>query len=118
MRRLVLILFMFLLPLQWSWAAAGSACEHEESGAHFGHHVHKHDAASHEASSSVEEPTDRTYGEHPDCDACHGLSAGVLASIEKLRTNWAGDKAVSSYGRYLPDPPVKRFLRPPLVLVA
>lgn len=44
MRRLAVFLLLLALPLQYSWAAVGAYCQHEENAAewHFGHHVHKH----------------------------------------------------------------------------
>ncbi len=119
MRRFVLIVMMLLLPLQWSWAAAGSVCEHEAVGTHFGHHAHEHqaapDAGAHDgAGDDGGEP----FGNHPDCEACHGLCAGMVSSPAEAGPAWAADRPVPAYGLHLPDPPVGSLLRPPLALVA
>jgi hypothetical protein len=42
-RRFLAMVLLALLPLQFSWAAVASYCEHETQGAgHFGHHDHDH----------------------------------------------------------------------------
>lgn len=44
MRRLAVLLLLLALPLQYSWAAVGGYCQHEDDAAqwHFAHHVHEH----------------------------------------------------------------------------
>ncbi|MDZ5457563.1 cation efflux protein, CzcI family [Azohydromonas lata] len=43
MRRWLLVLLLALLPLQLSWAAVATYCQHEKVQAgHFGHHEHQH----------------------------------------------------------------------------
>lgn len=110
-RRFVLVFMMCLLPLQWSWAAAASVCEHESGGkAHFGHHEHQHaddtgsDAGSHSGPAA----------EHPDCQVCHGVGAACVAPFEGNAHLWAARAPYPDYARVLPDPPVESFLRPPL----
>lgn len=64
MKKILFIFLMALLPLQFSWAAAASYCQHEEGKAaqHFGHHLHKHKtAADQDAPAKV----------HNDCGYCH-----------------------------------------------
>jgi hypothetical protein len=126
MRRLVLIFMMFLLPLQWSWAAAASVCEHEGDTTHFGHHEHKHSGAAesmHQVSSGTwdeggAEGGEGTVNYHPDCHACHGIGTACLASISVDAQAWAGEGPLPAYGRFIPEPPIQTFLRPPLNLVA
>jgi hypothetical protein len=51
-RRFLAIVLLALLPLQFSWAAVASYCEHETQGQHaehFGHHDHDH---AHQANAS------------------------------------------------------------------
>jgi hypothetical protein len=44
MRNLVVIFLLIFMPLQLSWVAVTSYCQHETGAAakHFGHHTHKH----------------------------------------------------------------------------
>lgn len=112
LRRFILISMMLLLPLQWSWAAAGSVCEHEDGGQHFGHHAHQHHAADHGGHD------DEAFGHHPDCDACHTLVAGCLTNPSVVHAAWAATAYVPTGVRQLPDPPPESLLRPPLTLVA
>lgn len=45
MRRFLALVLLALLPLQLSWAAVASYCEHEATATgHFGHHGHAHHA--------------------------------------------------------------------------
>lgn len=112
MHRIIFIFMMVLLPLQWSWAAAGSVCDHEVGDGHFGHHMHQHhdeDADDHEADA---------LGNHPDCDACHGQGIGYVPMFLAISPTWAAHALAPDGGHYLPDPPVESFLRPPLALAA
>ena len=47
MRKWLAIVLLVFLPLQFSWAAVASYCQHETGAAakHFGHHAHQHKAA-------------------------------------------------------------------------
>ncbi|MFM2066152.1 MAG: hypothetical protein RLZZ584_1061 [Pseudomonadota bacterium] len=51
MHRLIVRLLLLLLPMQLSWGVAAAYCGHEAAGsaaaAHFGHHVHVHQAPGH-----------------------------------------------------------------------
>ncbi|MGQ3052258.1 MAG: hypothetical protein ACT6S0_10780 [Roseateles sp.] len=120
MRRLFLIFMMVLLPLQWSWAVAGSVCEHEPNGTHFGHHQHEHQAALDTAAGHADDDggADALSVNHPDCEACHGLCAGIVSSAVDSGPAWAADQPTPAYDRYLPDPPVGSLLRPPVARVA
>jgi flagellar capping protein FliD len=48
MRRFLLIFLVVMMPLQLSWAAVSSYCQHESGTAskHFGHHEHQHQQAN------------------------------------------------------------------------
>ncbi|WP_020654122.1 DUF2946 family protein [Massilia niastensis] len=79
MKRYFLIFLLALLPLQFSWAAAGAYCAHEEGAAarHVGHHVHKHEETGktdREASHKVPAQADA------DCDYCHHASASAICA--------------------------------------
>lgn len=111
-RRLVLVFMMCLLPLQWSWAAAASVCQHESSGkAHFGHHEHQHAHTGEHADGSSH---DGPAAEHPDCQVCHGIGVACLAPLEGGDNTWAVSPPQPHYARVLPEPPVESLLRPPL----
>lgn len=88
MRRLLTIVLLALLPLQFSWAAVASYCEHEaQAGAgHFGHHDHPHHGDSGVDADPTVDPTadPPAKGDKPsvtmdfDCGHCHGQSSGML----------------------------------------
>ncbi len=123
MRRLVLVFMMMLLPLQWSWAAAASVCQHEANGAHFGHHEHKRDNCSQAdvpdtAEKSDQNSDDPSLGKHPDCQVCHGVGVAHVPMVAVITPAWVPDRQVPDYGRHVPEPPLESFLRPPLNLVA
>jgi hypothetical protein len=111
MRRFILIFLMVLLPFQWSWAAAASVCAHEKGDSHFGHHEHKHGASDEQAA----EPAP-SY--HPDCQVCHGIGTACVTASSEVGAAWSSSGPPATYSRYLPEPPVESFLRPPLTLVA
>jgi len=118
MRRFVLVFMMLLLPLQWSWAAAASVCEHERDATHLGHHEHKHGGADEAQKIPADDGDGQPPGKHPDCHACHGMGAVCLTSPTCPERLWAERGPLPGYGRFLPEPPVQSLLRPPLSLVA
>lgn len=70
MRTLFLIFLMAILPFQFSWSAASSYCQHEntvKAALHFGHHSHIHqiDPADQDSSSKHNKKN------HLDCSFCH-----------------------------------------------
>jgi hypothetical protein len=115
MRRFILIFMMLLLPLQWSWAAAASVCEHEAGKAHFGHHEHQHDKADGpQAQPDDTTPAAKKLGEHPDCQTCHGVGAFCIANSPDGALGWRDGALPQSYGHAFPEPPVEGLLRPPM----
>ena len=87
MRRVLAIVLLALLPLQFSWAAVASYCEHEaEEMGHFGHHDHQHHADVGGTAEPVVDPgatsdvaDDRASGTaDADCGHCHGYCSVML----------------------------------------
>lgn len=130
MRRLLIICLMLLLPTQWTWAAAAAVCAHEAGGSHIGHHEHKHShpgdltgepaSATSGASAMPDPPTDAAdpVKPHSDCASCHVTCALHLGVQGAQQPAYGADSLRSPYGAFVADPPVERFLRPPLTLVA
>ena len=119
MRRFILVFMMLVLPLQWTWAAAASVCEHESAGAHFGHHDPKHAGTSESASGTSEaSPAADLSGSHPDCHTCHGMGAGCIAASSAHGPGWHDSAPLPAYGRYFPEPPIEGLLRPPMTFAA
>ena len=77
MRRWIAI-FILILPLQFSWAAVASYCQHESEPAkteHIGHHEHKHADTDTVGKTKKSEPSlDKS---DRDCRLCGGLGLGV-----------------------------------------
>lgn len=116
LRRLVLILMLALLPLQWTWAAAASVCQHEEivAGAdgasaspHFGHHEHKHEGGH--------EPTqnDKGGGIDLDCPSCHVAAPALLMPRLDGPSPQAQAMAATPYRRSITAGLPERLIRPP-----
>jgi hypothetical protein len=115
MRRWVSLVLLVLLPLQLSWAAAASYCQHESGPgtvAHFGHHEHEHEpphadgapAGDHAvAEASHDGPDTKLPLVDHDCAYCHLGSAHALhVSFEMAGTpigeSFAGEPGVSKPG--------------------
>lgn len=115
LRRFVLILMLALLPLQWTWAAAASVCQHEEivAGAdgsiaspHFGHHEHKHEAG-HEHGQAGKGGVD------VDCPSCHAAAPALLTlRLEPLPPELLAF-AATPYRRSITAGLPERLIRPP-----
>jgi len=118
MRRSLLIFLMFLLPLQWSWAAAANVCAHESDAQswHFGHHEHKHAAAS--AASELTKADGLAAGCHSDCGVCHGVGTAFFAMPDGIPVPWAETVRFASYQSAVPDRSLDSLYRPPSSLVA
>lgn len=76
MRRFLTVLLLLVLPLQLSWAAAASYCQHggaAEVAGHLGHHAHQHvqgaDLAA--AEEAPQNGDDKAPCVDDDCAYCH-----------------------------------------------
>jgi len=84
MRRLVLVFLLLCFPLQISWAAVSSYCQHEQGVAaqHFGHHEHVHHAPilDDDGGSDPQGKVGhfQNGGVDSDCASCH------LAAMQSL----------------------------------
>lgn len=112
LRRLVLILMLALLPLQWTWAAAASVCQHEEIVAtadgslpspHFGHHVHQHQGDEEAGPNELD----------LDCPSCHlGTPALLMPRLDPQPPLLAAHVA-TPYQRFITAGLPERLIRPP-----
>lgn len=116
MRRYLLIFMMCLLPLQWSWAAAASVCEHEQGAAHFGHHEHLHSDDAHAGNASAS--ANEALQPHPDCHTCHGIGVAYLPALDAPYPPWAEGYLRAHGSVAFPEPPPGSLLRPPSSFVA
>lgn len=75
MRRFLIIFMLLILPLQVSWAAVATYCQHETGmkAQHIGHHEHKHLS---KAADPVQEKSKLTLDN--DCTVCHLYSASTI----------------------------------------
>lgn len=74
MRRWLLIFLLVLLPMQLSWAAVASYCQHESGAAtqHVGHHEHQHEANTEPSNNADPHTTSKAVGAvDVDCGTCH-----------------------------------------------
>jgi len=84
MRRWLTILLLVLLPLQFSWAAAASYCQHDgdASTQHVGHHDHQHQVA--DSSTTGDDTPDakgKSTGLDGDCAYCQMSIAKSLSIL-------------------------------------
>lgn len=75
MRRWLAIILLAFLPIQLSWAAVASYCEHETTTetSHLGHHEHKHNADLAEGADDQKAPGSVDL----DCGHCLGSGAAM-----------------------------------------
>ena len=121
MRRLVLLFLMLVLPLQWSWAAVASVCQHETGSAaqHLGHHAHEHTAVLDDTrADSTADTTADTDGVNvwfdADCCSYHGLSLAGLISVPAAHPVCNGSVLLGYSAHSRPDHVPDHPLRPPL----
>ena len=81
-----------LLPFQFVWGAAASYCQHEQgAGAgHFGHHVHKHQSKTLNASSESTPDKKNVVDDDPDCASCH---LSCVSPVTQATPTFASDPA-------------------------
>jgi hypothetical protein len=79
MKRLLLIFLLTILPLQSTWAAVATYCQHEQEvkSHHFGHHEHQHENG-HEQAHAEEQQKDSSIKFHTDCLTCYGAAAAMI----------------------------------------
>lgn len=116
LRRFVLILMLALLPLQSTWAAAASVCQHEEivAGAdgsspspHFGHHEHQHEGGP----EGGQDPA--PGGVDVDCPSCHAAAPALLAPRLEPQPPLLAAPAATPYQRSITAGLPERLTRPP-----
>ena len=107
MRHLTAILLLAFLPLQFSWAAVASYCEHEpQAGAtHVGHHEYHADANSDAEPLPAAVATADVTGDEAtgamdlDCGHCHGYCSVMLM----LPSNLSGTHSTAPPGATLDE---------------
>jgi len=104
MRKWLAIVLLVFLPLQFSWAAVASYCQHETGAAakHFGHHAHQHKAADGQDASP--DPA-KTLGGDPDCASCHAGCFSVLSGDVKLASPVSPSLDTGYPPEHLAEPP-------------
>lgn len=82
MKRWFAILCLLLLPVQFTWAAVASYCNHEANPAsqHYGHHSHEH--AGKDGSNSTGKKM--LSGLDNDCTVCHAGCAVAICDFAPL----------------------------------
>ena len=115
MRRWFLIFLVVLLPVQLSWAAVASYCQHESgtTAQHLGHHEHQHEAGA--APSNDGDPHSKSKAAGTvdlDCGTCHaGTCSAMVQSLNLVmvklpsETHSATALRLSSRPASLPERP-------------
>jgi hypothetical protein len=116
-RRFLAIVLLAMLPLQFSWAAVASYCEHETQGTgHFGHHEHEHHAdagPNAEPAAEADAPGDKAPGAMDlDCGHCHGqcsvmptLSAKIPGTLSTAPPSAFANEAGGAHAPARPERP-------------
>lgn len=120
MRRWLLVFLVVLLPMQLSWAAVASYCQHESDSAttsqHVGHHEHQHEADAASAATDLPDtsanPMTATGAVDVDCGTCHAGCCTVMLQSPMLvmaklpsETHSATALRLSSQPASLPERP-------------
>ncbi|MGV3741162.1 MAG: cation efflux protein, CzcI family [Burkholderiaceae bacterium] len=96
MKRLLLILLLAILPLQATWAAVATYCQHEKESTsrHFGHHQHEHE---HQHAQAEEQQKDSSIKFHTDCLTCQAAAAAmIIPAVDAVPVETASAVQVSS----------------------
>ncbi len=111
MRKLLAIFLLVFLPMQLSWAAVASYCQHEAlaEATHVGHHEHQHITADDGHGSP--EPV-KTLGEDPDCASCHAGCASALPQKRVIVPGLDSSLDTATYKVTPTSPPLERLERP------
>lgn len=111
MRRWLATFLLVFLPLQLTWAAVSTYCEHENGFAaqHVGHHEHEHMVIDDQP-----EPADpvKSAGADPDCAACHAGCVSVLAEVVAIAVPGDSSYGIEGSRSHLSHPPSDRLERP------
>ena len=111
MPRLFMIFLIVLMPLQLSWAAMASYCQHETGAAakHFGHHDHQHKAAD-----GKEKAPDlaKTGVNDLDCASCHASCPSILHENLTPPPILSSSLLIADHWARLTSPSFQRLERP------
>ena len=91
MRRWFFVLLLVFMPLQFSWAALATYCEHE-SGAqtqHLGHHEHEHEHPQHADADAPDDATKAKASAVLDVHDCHSHCQCMADLPLSATTPWA-----------------------------
>lgn len=126
MRRLLCIFLLMWFPLQMSWAAVASYCQHETDPAaqrHFGHHEHVHHAdpqdgerhsgldAKHKKGGDKKSGIDNDN----DCAVCHLNMATPVSQVSPFDAGSSSEWSSSPAGAYasnIPKGPERPDIQP------
>jgi hypothetical protein len=80
MRRWFLVFLLVLLPLQLTWAAVSTYCQHESNSStqHLGHHVHKHSGVPSDGAAILD-----GVSVENDCGVCHANCSVAFQSTSQ-----------------------------------
>ena len=110
MRKWLAIVLLVFLPLQFSWAAVASYCQHETGAAASTSATMRISTRRPTARDASPDPA-KTLGGDPDCASCH---AGCFGLVRGCQAGVA-DQPVPGYGvspEHLAAPPPERLERP------
>jgi hypothetical protein len=85
MRRWLLVFLLVLMPMQLTWAAVSTYCQHESKSSirHIGHHTHKHSGSISGGDGVVSSEVGSLEN---DCGVCHAnCSVAFQSSSQTLR---------------------------------
>ena len=122
MRRLLCLFLLIWFPLQMSWAAVASYCQHESNPAaqrHFGHHEHIHLDPQHGERPGDKAAKDKSGGVKKasadnDCTVCHMSAASPVSETHTPEVassrEWFGH-SIEGYASNIPAGPERPDIR-------
>ena len=116
MRKFLILFLLVLMPLQLTWAAVASYCQHETGAAaqHFSHHTHQHqgqpvDAPRADKGAASGNPSMADL----DCAVCHATCAAApLPAAAQLACPSISSWGASPYRLHHSAAPPARLERP------
>lgn len=114
MRRYLILFLLVLMPLQLSWAAVGSYCEHETGvqADHVGHHAHEHTSSDSAFNLDAGDPDKQGGTQHLDCSVCHAAGLAIPVDLAVSPEVAAGAAKITTHHERLSSAPSSPPERP------
>lgn len=114
-RKWLTILLLIFMPLQFSWAALSTYCQHESdtTTTHIGHHDHQHKKSKHALENS-KTPAEllKNQSSESDCSICLAAYTPFFSRQLPVSLLALSASPITDYRAHIPAPPAQRLERP------